>query len=509
MTDAPARAASSRADEGRPGQGRPALRTRPRKPVQRPLGWRVIRGTVARPRPPIDERTSVEPSRSWLSGVDARQSVIVVVDTAGVLAAVTIAGGTTAGAAALLTAVLALDILYRQPWRLAPAALDDLPAIAIRAIVGASVVAAAGFAVHGDAFALRATGTLATAGVYAGLAVGGRALGYAVIRQLQIHRWLVRSALIVGAGPMGAEIGRLLRDHPDYGLAPAGFVDAPAPARTAALPAPVLGDVPDLPALIARHRIRHVIVAFCQLRDSALVDVLRACDRTQCTIHVVPRMFELGATGAREVEHLWGVPLIRLPLGHRSRARLFKRAFDIVFAACALVLTGPVMLGIAAVLRFEVGPGVLFRQMRVGANGRHFVLLKFRTLRATPEGEPGVWSVVRADRMGPFGRFLRRSSLDELPQLWNVLRGHMSIVGPRPELPVYVARFVDRHRGYAARLRVPAGLTGFAQVHDLRGATSIEDRVRFDNLYIEHWSLWRDVRIVVATVASVLRLKGG
>ena len=467
----------------------------------------MIRGTVARPRTPIEERTVVEPSRSWLSGVDARHSVILIVDTAAVLAAVSIAGGTGAGAAALLTAVLTLDLLYRQPWRLAPAALDDMPAVAIRAIVGASVTAAAGFALHG--YAVQATGTLATAAVYAGLAITGRAIGYGVVRHLQAHRWLVRSALIVGAGPMGAEIGRLLRDHPDYGLAPAGFVDAPSPARTNTLPAPVLGDVSDLPALIARHRIRHVIVAFCQVRDSALVDVIRACDRAQCTIHVVPRMFELGATGAREVEHLWGVPLIRLPLGHRSRARVFKRAFDIAFAACALVLAGPVMLGIAAVLRREVGPGVLFRQMRVGANGRHFVLLKFRTLRPTPEGEAGVWSVVRSDRMGPFGRFLRRSSLDELPQLWNVLRGHMSIVGPRPELPVYVARFVDRHRGYAARMRVPAGLTGFAQVHDLRGATSIEDRVRFDNLYIEHWSLWRDIRIVVATVASVLRLKGG
>ncbi|HEX6869647.1 MAG TPA: sugar transferase, partial [Micromonosporaceae bacterium] len=141
--------------------------------------------------------------------------------------------------------------------------------------------------------------------------------------------------------------------------------------------------------------------------------------------------------------------------------------------------------------------------------GRPFRLVKFRTLRPPRPGEPVAWGVAGEDRMTAVGRFLRRSSLDELPQLWNVLCGHMSLVGPRPERPEFVAQFAEQHRGYRARLRVPAGITGWAQVHDLRGDdTSLEDRVRFDNYYIDHWSLWRDIRILIATTGSVLGMRG-
>ena len=149
------------------------------------------------------------------------------------------------------------------------------------------------------------------------------------------------------------------------------------------------------------------------------------------------------------------------------------------------------------------------RQTRVGLDGRPFQLLKFRTLSPVPAGEPTRWSEVDDERVGPVGRFLRRSSLDELPQLWNILRGDMSLVGPRPEQPHYSARFARRYPRYADRLRTPVGLTGWAQIHGLRGATSIEDRVSFDNYYIEHWSLWQDLKILIRTATSVVRMRGG
>ncbi len=161
-------------------------------------------------------------------------------------------------------------------------------------------------------------------------------------------------------------------------------------------------------------------------------------------------------------------------------------------------------------MRLTDGPGVLFRQTRVGKDGRPFVMLKFRTLRPADDREAATrWNVADDPRLTRTGRLLRRTSLDELPQLWNVLRGDMSLVGPRPERPHFVERFSRAYPGYADRHRMPVGLTGLAQVSGLRGNTSIEDRTRFDNLYIETWSLWRDVQIMLRTTALCLRSGGG
>ncbi|MEU8545231.1 sugar transferase, partial [Streptomyces sp. NPDC048717] len=168
----------------------------------------------------------------------------------------------------------------------------------------------------------------------------------------------------------------------------------------------------------------------------------------------------------------------------------------------------PVLLLCALAVRLSDGPGVLFRQERVGQHGRLFTLLKFRTLPADEAEAATRWSVAHDRRMSAAGQFLRKTSLDELPQLWNVLRGDMSLVGPRPERPHFVAQFSRVHAGYAARHRMPVGLTGLAQVHGLRGDTSIEDRCRFDNHYIDHWSLWQDVCILLRTAAELVRPTG-
>jgi lipopolysaccharide/colanic/teichoic acid biosynthesis glycosyltransferase len=167
------------------------------------------------------------------------------------------------------------------------------------------------------------------------------------------------------------------------------------------------------------------------------------------------------------------------------------------------------MAAIALAVRWETGPRVLFRQERVGLDGRRFELLKFRTLvPAGADDSSTLWNIAGDHRLRRVGRLLRRTSLDELPQLWNVLVGHMSLVGPRPERPYFVAEFARSHPRYVHRHRVPAGLTGWAQVHGLRGDTSIADRAKFDNYYVENWSLWLDIKILLRTALSLVRGAG-
>jgi len=168
-----------------------------------------------------------------------------------------------------------------------------------------------------------------------------------------------------------------------------------------------------------------------------------------------------------------------------------------------------VMALCALAVRWEGGPGVLFRQDRVGVDGRQITVLKFRSLRPVSDDESATrWSIADDARLGPVGRLLRSTSLDELPQLWNVITGAMSLVGPRPERPHFVEQFGARVPRYMARHRVPAGLTGWAQVHGLRGDTSIEHRAGFDNYYIENWSLWGDIKIMLRTLQQVLPGRG-
>jgi lipopolysaccharide/colanic/teichoic acid biosynthesis glycosyltransferase len=183
---------------------------------------------------------------------------------------------------------------------------------------------------------------------------------------------------------------------------------------------------------------------------------------------------------------------------------------DIFVALLGLALLAPVLLLVALAVRLEGGSGVLFRQERVGLGGKTFTLLKFRSLCPQDEIESQTrWSVINDPRVGPVGRFIRGTSLDELPQLWNVLKGDMSLVGPRPERPEFVSEFTARYAHYTARHRMPVGLTGWAQVNGLRGDTSIDDRARFDNAYIEGWSLWMDVKVSLRTLSQVVRRAGG
>uniref|UniRef100_UPI0015E1A2D9 sugar transferase n=1 Tax=Streptomyces sp. SM12 TaxID=1071602 RepID=UPI0015E1A2D9 len=340
--------------------------------------------------------------------------------------------------------------------------------------------------------------------------------------------------LLVGAIGVGTgtALASALRGHPEYGMRPVALVmpqdrppTVPAPASPAApdtteagASLPVLGT----PDEVARAIVQNTVVDAVFVRgpgEREDAELLRLCRDQGCTVWLVDVGPELGPVpvpgvvlGRRpdQTAHLWGFACWRLdPPRETAAPHLAKRCLDVLVAALALLLASPVLLACALAVRIADGPGVLFRQQRVGQGGRPFVILKFRTLRPVDDAESATrWNVAGDRRMSPVGALLRRSSLDELPQLWNVLRGDMSLVGPRPERPHFVAEFSRTYPGYEQRHRMPVGLTGLAQVSGLRGDTSIEERTRFDNHYIDTWSLWQDISIMLRTSVGCFRCGG-
>ncbi len=312
------------------------------------------------------------------------------------------------------------------------------------------------------------------------------------------------ATVVVGTGAVGLRTAEILRDDPAFGLRPVGVVGS-APLMGEVTPVRRLGAAEDLDAVLADHRPDVVVVTFPGVPDADLVGTLRACRRAGITVFVVPRLFELSvARSGAEIVH--GIPLVRLPVGRPGG--VLKRAIDILGSGLGLVLLAPVLLACAVLVRFESRRSkVIFRQERIGQHDRPFTIMKFRSLTPSSDLESQVrWNINNDARVGRIGRLLRTSSLDELPQLLNVLRGDMSLVGPRPERPYFVEQFRRAYGGYADRHRMPVGITGWAQIHGLRGDTSIEERTRFDNHYIENWSLALDLKIMARTVGSMLSI---
>ena len=395
--------------------------------------------------------------------------------------------------------------LYRP--RLSLSVLDDLPSLAGRPLAAAAITTTAGVALD---VAARGEELLATAAVLVASVVALRGLGYAVVRRIRRDGVVAHPTLILGAGRVGGHLAQVLLDHPEYGLNPVGYLDPDPLLGADERPVPLLGGTESLASVIVEFGVHDVIVAFGSAPESQMIDVIRTCDRLDTEIFFVPRLFEL-SSASRDTESVWGVPLVRLRrAAFRSPSWQVKRVIDVVLAGTALVALLPVMAICALAVRIEGGRGIFFGQERVGLDGRAFKVWKFRSLKPASETESQTtWNIAHDHRLGPVGRVLRKTSLDELPQLWNILRGDMSVVGPRPERPHFATRFAESFPRYDHRHRVPAGLTGWAQVHGLRGDTSIEDRARFDNYYIENWSLWTDAKIVVRTIGQVVRGGGG
>jgi exopolysaccharide biosynthesis polyprenyl glycosylphosphotransferase len=261
------------------------------------------------------------------------------------------------------------------------------------------------------------------------------------------------------------------------------------------------------------------VLAFLSSRgsDATLVPLVRQCDELGLEVSLVPRLWESMNIRAA-LEHIGGMPLFRLhtvkPKGWQFAV---KHALDRLMAATLVIVLSPLLIGVTLAVRISSPGPIFFRQRRIGRDGRPFDLLKFRSMRIAddpgPSGAPSVLlpedtapgGVEGADRRTPIGKFIRRSSIDELPQLFNVLLGEMSIVGPRPERPEFVELFERRIDRYDDRHRVKSGITGWAQVHGLRGKTSLSDRIEWDNYYIENWSLWLDFKILLMTITAVLK----
>src|SRR4051794_1891732 len=349
---------------------------------------------------------------------------------------------------------------------------------------------------------------------------GGRLVIGLTQRHARVQGLVGKRTLIVGAGRIGAQVERRLDEQPELGLRPIGYVDAHPPSddQVAGRHVPVLGGPDELAEIVRTTGAEHVVLAFLSSRgsDAKLVPIVRQCDELGLEVSLVPRLFE--SINVRVgLEHIGGMPLFRLrtvrPKGWQFAV---KHALDRLMAAALIVVLSPILIaGTIAVKVSSRGP-IFFRQRRVGRDGRDFDLLKFRSMRLAEDPPPGNVSVLLPDNTAPggvegtdrrtgIGKLMRRTSIDELPQLFNVLRGQMSIVGPRPERPEFVELFERRVDRYEDRHRVKSGITGWAQVHGLRGKTSLSDRIELDNYYIENWSLWLDFKILVMTVGAVFQ----
>jgi exopolysaccharide biosynthesis polyprenyl glycosylphosphotransferase len=336
----------------------------------------------------------------------------------------------------------------------------------------------------------------------------------------------LRPTLIVGAGQVGRLIAKRLLAQPELGLRPIGFLDRdPVAASGDEARLPVLGASWDLDRVVADHEVQQVIVTFSTAPHDVLLRLVQRCEDLGVHVAFVPRLFER-MSQRLTIDYVGGVPLVVARRPNPKGIQFgIKYAIDRLLAAGLLVLVSPLMIGAAIAVWLSLGRPLFFRQRRVGRDGREFDMFKFRTMKGSPaeRGEADAdWAREQLGATDPdapasdvplqaddgrtrVGRILRATSIDELPQLLNVLVGHMSIVGPRPERSQYVRLFEQSVYRYGERHRVKSGITGWSQVNGLRGKTSLADRVEWDNYYIENWSLWLDVKILLLTFVSVLR----
>jgi exopolysaccharide biosynthesis polyprenyl glycosylphosphotransferase len=460
----------------------------------------------------------LRPGSGWTIaclGVDASMLLLAV--------GATVLGGWLAGstspspawiAAFVLTAlaVYASRGLYTLPLRLQM--LDDARRLVLGTALAGAIVVTAQIAVGGSLTV--AHGVLRLAAFTCAYVTAGRVALYWSQSRARADGDSSRPTLIVGAGRIGAVVARRLLAAPQLGLKPVAFLDKEPLVNTAdEVGVPVVGASWDLDEAIARYGIQQVIVTFSTAPDDVMLRLVRRCEELGIGVSVVPRLFER-MPERYSIDHVGGIALVS-PRRADPRTWEFtvKYTVDRILAGIALLLLSPLLAVLSLAVLVSMGRPILFRQTRIGRDGRAFDMLKFRSMRPSSEqgrslhvvspdvlGPGGVEGA--EDRRTPVGTFLRRSSLDELPQLINVVRGDMSIVGPRPERPEYVSEFQRTVYRYGERHRVKSGITGWAQVHGLRGKTSLADRAEWDNFYIENFSLWLDVKIAIKTVGAVL-----
>jgi exopolysaccharide biosynthesis polyprenyl glycosylphosphotransferase len=332
-----------------------------------------------------------------------------------------------------------------------------------------------------------------------GLVVLGREFHRVVTNGLRRNKITADNLLVVGSSKIAGDLMASIQQRPELGYNLIGAVDKEADSRERVPTIPFLGTYDDLPRIIDRYQIEQVIIALPEGRRAEVPELVMRCQRGRVDIKVLPDIFAYIA-GDLNVDDLGGVPLLTVrDIAMRGWKLSAKRGMDILCAAAGLIFLSPLMLLTAMIIRRDSPGSVFYTQQRMGLDGRQFPLIKFRSMRIDAEaGGPG-WTVENDPRVTRIGRFMRRTNWDEIPQLINILLGHMSIVGPRPERPEWVMKFREQIPRYMERHREKAGLTGWAQVNGLRGDTSISDRTAFDLWYVENWSLWLDIKIIFRT----------
>jgi exopolysaccharide biosynthesis polyprenyl glycosylphosphotransferase len=349
------------------------------------------------------------------------------------------------------------------------------------------------------------------------LVIAGRVVARSMVHKMSAY---TQVSVILGAGHVGQLVARKIQQHPEYGLSLLGFVDEnPRVRRAEVIDLPILGGLGDLDDLISSRSIDRVIVAFSGEADVRTMALIRSLRDQEVIVDVVPRLYELVGPRA-DVHLLEGLPLLTVPPARLSGPLLaLKRIIDLVGATLLLLLTWPVFILAAIVIRRQSPGPVFFRQSRLGENMRPFTLFKFRTMRVDTDdsehrefikgimsseaemNENGAYKLERENAVTPFGRFLRKTSLDELPQLINVLRGEMSLVGPRPCIE-YETEFFQPH--HFDRFLVPQGITGLWQV-TARANSTFGEALEMDVAYVRGWSLGLDLRLIFRTPFALLR----
>jgi Undecaprenyl-phosphate glucose phosphotransferase len=361
----------------------------------------------------------------------------------------------------------------------------------------ALLVMAMTFCLH-DPYESRATMLLFFV-LVAGTILTARRVTWGAVRHLRSQGYNQTHSVIVGTGRVARKTARALRHASWLGFKNLGFVED-HPDRWAA-DLHIIGTTDDLPAVVQKYQISHVFIALPMSRYDDARRVFNVLSQSLAEIHLVadvPNLAGLSLT----TTNLDGLPVLGLRESpHFGLNVVVKRAMDVALSLAALVLLSPLLALIALLVKLTSPGPVFYRQERCGLNGKTFPMLKFRSMRVDAEQQSGaVWARKDDPRRTRLGTFLRQTSLDELPQLFNVVRGDMSLVGPRPERPVFIQHFSKTVPSYMARHRVKAGITGWAQVHGWRGNTSLRKRLQYDLYYITHWTPWLDLRILWMTV---------
>jgi exopolysaccharide biosynthesis polyprenyl glycosylphosphotransferase len=421
----------------------------------------------------------------------------------------------------LVLALFYLRGVYRT--RLRALVLDGVVPVLSAVSVGAMAVAVLGVYLNSH---VPSEGDWLRAWLFALVGVGcGRVVLSFTQRWARARRLVGKPVLIMGAGVVGAQVARRLENHPEYGLAPVGFLDEDprSVAEVGGRDVPVLGTIDDLDETVRATGVAHLIVAFSSVADARISRLIQRCQELGVDVSVVPRMFDT-INDRVGYDTVGGLPLLSFTAVDPDGLQFAtKHALDRVLALTLLIVFSPVILLSAVAVRLSSPGPAFFRQRRVGRDGKVFNFYKFRSMRMQPPpaadgsedggsaldfllgGDTAPGGVEGEDRRTAVGRFLRSTSLDELPQLFNVLRGDMSLVGPRPERPEFVELFRQDIIRYGDRHRVKSGITGWAQVHGLRGQTSLAERVEWDNYYIAHWSLGLDLKILALTLVALFR----